>query len=673
MKPIRQRDTRIPRRPLLWMSAALLFTLPAMFGALAAWVSATFFVSLIAKLRMEPKGNRLRSNSWKLGLAAVALSAIFATYGSIKGLQPGVSILALLMSIKILEAHTARDFQVMVMVAFVLCFCGFLLGQDLAIALCLFAAFALLIVALIQFHRGSTSAIQPTLGIAFKLLAQATPLIVLLFLFFPRVSSGFRFQTTSSGSATSGFSDQLAPGSVASLANSSNVAFRVEFPDGKIPRPNQMYWRGVVMWQCDGLEWRAPVAPAALPHKPNPHASDAIRQWITIEPHNGRWMFSLDWPIESPSGASLAPGNYLWSARPIEKARRYEVSSFPASNQIELHGRERVLALQVPASISPTSWSLVQSWKNRSTNPRSVVNSALEFFRTQGFRYSLSPGEYKKNDLDEFLFHRRLGFCEHYAAGFATLMRLAGIPARVVTGYLGGEYNELGHFFIVRQADAHAWCEVWLPESGPSRTGGWERVDPTGAVAPDRVNLGFNSLLEKGALASQTQTQTGALKNILARWPIFTRARLVWQTLNYSWDVHVLSFDADAQQSLFESIGLGNRAPFSPLALATIASIVLLLGYAVWNRLRNIPPNDRIKALYEIFCEKLRRLGVVHSASEGPLDFCQRASRTLPNESDMIRKIADDYIALRYSRNSDPHLLRQFAIRVTTFGRAGNS
>ena len=666
MKVVRQRDTRIPRKPLLWLAAASLFTLPAMLGTLSSWVPTIFLIALMAKFWMEPKGYRLRSNVWKLLLGAVVLVATFATYGSTRGLQPGVSILVLLMSIKILEAHTARDFQVMVMVAFLLCFCGFLLAQDLAVALCLFGGFALLIVALVQFHRGSISSIQPTLRIAFKLLAQAAPLVVLLFLLFPRVTTGLRFQMSSAGTAASGFSGQLSPGSVTSLANSSSVAFRVEFPDGKTPRPNQMYWRGVVMWQCDGLEWHAPPAPAALPRRANAHAGDAIRQWITIEPHNGRWMFSLDRPIDSPSGATLAPGNYLWSARRIEKARRYEVASIPASERTELHPRERALALQLPAPISSAAWALVQSWKKKAADPRDIVNHALEFFRTAGFRYSLSPGDYKKNDLDEFLFQRRLGFCEHYAAGFATLMRLAGIPSRVVTGYLGGEYNELGHFFVVRQSDAHAWCEVWLPDNG------WERIDPTSVIAPDRVNFGLNSLLEKDALAGETKAQTNSLKNVLARWPILIRARMAWQTLNYSWDVHVLSFDADAQESFFEAIGIGNRIPLPPLTIAGIAAIALLAAYAIWNRLRTSPTSNRIKTLYQVFCVKLDRLGVSHDPSEGPLDLSRRAAALLPSKSVQIQSVLSDYVALRYSSNSDPRLLNQFAVEVTTFGRAGN-
>jgi hypothetical protein len=312
---------------------------------------------------------------------------------------------------------------------------------------------------------------------------------------------------------------------------------------------------------------------------------------------------------------------------------------------------------------------LVQTWKRNHAGNRDVVNAALNFFRSQGFRYSLAPGEYKKNDLDEFLFRRRTGFCEHYAASFATLMRIAGIPARVVTGYLGGEYNELGHFFVVRQSDAHAWCEVWLTDGGPNMTGAWERVDPTSVIAPERLTLGLNSLLEKEALAGQAPVQNGVFKRILTRWPIITRARMAWQMLSYSWDVHVLSFDADAQDALVQSLGIGQRIPLSPLNLSMIGIVLLLIVYAAWNRFRTTPPIDRVRILYETFCDKLARLGVSRDLVEGPMDFSKRAGRLLPNNSKEIQNVMRDYIALRYSANTDSKLLNRFAVEVTMFGR----
>jgi transglutaminase-like putative cysteine protease len=666
MSAFRKRDTRIPRRPLLWLAAALLFTLPPMFGTLAIWVPLLFLIALTAKFWMEPKGYRLRSVIWKLVLAGVTLAAIFFSYGSVKGIEPGVSLIVVLMSLKILEAHTAREFQVMVMIGWVLCLCGFFLSQDLAIAVCLLIAFTLLLVALIQFHRGSSpGAFWPPVRTAGKLLAQALPLVVLLFLLFPRVTTGFRFQLMQPGSATAGFSDRLSPGSIASLANSSDVAFRAEFPDGRIPRPAAMYWRGVVMWQGEGLEWRASDAPASIPRSARRSPdSEAIRQRITIEPHGARWMFALDWPSEPPSGATLAPGNYLWSGQPIRKPRRYEVRSLPEIREKELRPRERKILLQVPTWISPAVRELAKSWTAASASPRTVVNAALQFFGTHGFRYSLSPGEYKRNDLDEFLFRRRLGFCEHYAASFATLMRLAGIPARIVVGYLGGEYNEFGRFFLVRQTDTHAWCEVWLPESG------WVRIDPTSVVAPERVNLGFDSFLQRRAALGQPDNIRSALAKNLRGMLIFTKARLAWESLNYAWDTRVLSFDAEAQRSFVAEIGISDSGPFSLLVPTLLIAAVLLAIYAGWMRLRTRPGGDRVKALYERFCRKAARLGAQRDPWEGPSDFSARAARLLPEESEHIRRISNTYIVLRYSPEAAPPVLGRFAKEVNAFASA---
>jgi len=634
-----------------------------MFGSLAPWVPCLFLITLAMKFWMEPKGYRLRSTTWKLILAAVTLAAIFSSYGSLKGIEPGVSLLVVLMSLKILEAHTAREFQVMVMMAWVLCLCGFFLSQDFAIALCLLAAFALLLVALIQFHRGSSpGALWPPLGATGKLLAQAAPLVVLLFLLFPRINTGFRFEILGAGSAASGFSDRLSPGSIASLANSSEIAFRGEFPDGKTRPPGPMYWRGLVMWHCEGMEWRAPYAPASISHSARQSPSGkTMRQWITIAPHRAHWMFALDRPFQAPPGATLARGDYLWSVQSIRKARRYEVISSPEVTGKELQPHERKEALELPASISPTVRELAQSWVAQNSNPRATVNSALQFFRTQGFRYSLSPGQYKKNDLDQFLFHRRVGFCEHYAASFATLMRLAGIPARVVVGYLGGEYNDLGRFFLVRQADTHAWCEVWLPDSG------WTRVDPTSVVAPGRAGLDLNTFLARRIASGEMETGRSAFVTQLTGSAIFTNLRLTWETLNYEWDTRILGFDADVQESLLASVGIANRGPFLLITEILVVLAVLLVIYAGWMQLRTHSRVGRVKSLYERFCRKAARLGVRRDPWEGPSDFSRRAALLLPDQSERIRQILNIYIALRYAPESAGGALDRFVKEVRAF------
>jgi protein-glutamine gamma-glutamyltransferase len=657
------RDRSIPRRPLLWLAAALLFTLPPMFGSLVRWVPCVFLLALAMKFWMEPRGCRLRFATLKLILAAAALIAIFASYGSLKGIEPVVSLLVALMSLKVLEAHTAREFQVMVLIGWVLCLCGFVLSQDFTIALCLLTAFALLLVALIQFHRGSSpGGFWNPLGTTCRLLFQAAPLVVLLFVLLPRINTGFWFQLRAIRSASTGFSDRISPGSVAALANSSDIAFRAEFPGDNTRPSGPMYWRGLVMWHCDGMEWRAPYEPKSVsPSTTQFPKGNTIHQRITLAPHGARWMFALDRPFEIPPGAILARGNYLWSFQTIRKARRYEVVSSPGAAGKELTPGERREALEVPPSISSAVRDLAQSWATQSSNPRAVVNSALQFFQRQDFRYSLSPGEYQNNDLDQFLFHRRIGFCEHYAASFATLMRLAGIPARVVVGYLGGEYNDLGHFFLVRQADSHAWCEVWLADTG------WTRVDPTTAVAPGRASLDLNSFLETRLASGQIAARRSTLVTRLVRSALFTPVRFALETLSYEWDTGLLAFDADVQEVLLDSMGLANRGPFVLIIEILIVAVALLVIYFGWMQLRTRSPADRVKALYESFCQKVGRLGVPRDPWEGPSDFSRRAARLLPDESERIRLISNTYIALRYASEADGVVLDRFAKEVRAF------
>ncbi len=659
------RDRSIPRRPLLWLAAALVFTLPPMFGSLVIWVPCVFLLALATKFWMEPRGYRLRFTTLKLLLAAVALGAIFASYGSFKGIEPSISLLVVLVALKVLEAHTAREFQIMVLMGWVLCLCGFFLSQEFEVALSLLMAFALLIVALIQFQRGaSPGAFWPPLRTTCRIFIQAVPLIVLFFILFPRFNTGLRFDFRAVGSLGTGFSDHLSPGSVAALATSSDIAFRAEFPDNASTPPGSMYWRGAVMWHCDGMEWHAPYVPVSISHStPQSPKGNKIRQRITLAPHGARWMFALDRPFEVPPGAILVRGSYLWSVQTIRKARRYEVVSAVGVAAKQLTPGERREALEVPAWISSSVRELAQSWSSQDSSPRAIVSSALQFFGTQGFTYSLSPGEYGRNGLEQFLFHRRVGFCEHYAASFATLMRLAGIPARVVVGYLGGEYNELGHFVLVRQADAHAWCEVWIPESG------WIRVDPTTAVAPGRASLDLTSFLERGVDSGQIQARRTGLVLRLARSPLLTNVRLAWETLSYEWDTRVLAYDADVQDVMLNSVGLANRGPFVLIVEILLAAIALLIIYFGWMRLRTRSREDRVKVLYDRFCRKAGRLGVQRNPWEGPSDFSKRAALSLPDESDRILEIFNTYIALRYAPEPAGMALDRFAREVRAFGR----
>ena len=545
-------STVIPRRSLLWLAAALLFLVPTMLGHLAIWVPPLFLAVLLAKFWMEKKDRRLRSIVWKILLTIIGLGAVIATYGSPIGMEPGVSFLVVMASLKVLEAHTARDFHVLVMVGWLLCLGGFILSQEFTVALCVLAAFILLVTALVQFHRRRApgGAFWPPLATAGKLLLQALPLVVILFLLFPRGMGGIRLRFPGAPADSAGFSGKLSAGTVASIAFSEELAFRAEFPDGNMPPRSALYWRGAVLWEGGGFDWEAGQGMGRAQAGARP-AGEPVRQRITLEPHAGRWLFALDRPLAAPPGATLAPGRYLHTPRPNARMRRYEVVSAPHATEDELRPRERTAFLRLPASISPEVRQLAQTWTAQNSDPQAVVKAALDFFQTQGFVYSLSPGEYGgATALDDFLFQRKVGFCEHYAGAFATLMRAAGVPARVVVGYLGGQFNQYGGYLLVRQSEAHAWCEVWVPQTG------WERVDPTSVVAPERLNLG--SLREMLAAARENASRPGDASSASERNAngVFEDARLAWDTLSFAWDTRVLSFDLDAQREFFTQLSI---------------------------------------------------------------------------------------------------------------------
>lgn len=659
-------NTVIPRRSLLWLAAALLFLVPTMLGRLAIWVPPVFLAVLLAKFWMEKRDRRLRSILWKTLLVIIGLGAVIATYGTPIGMEPGVSLLVMLASLKILESHTARDFHVLVMVGWILCLGAFILSQEFTVALCVLISFILLVTALVQFHRRRSPGGEfwPPLATAGKLLLQALPLVVVLFLLFPRGMGGIRLRFPGSPADTTGFSGKLSAGTVASIAFSEELAFRAEFPDSSMPPQSALYWRGAVLWEGGGFDWEASEGMGRARDGARP-AGPSVRQRITLEPHAGRWLFALDRPLAAPPGAMLAPGHYLHTPRPNTRMRRYEVVSAPHATEDELRPREQAAFLRLPAGLSPAVHQLAQSWTAQNSDPRAIVKTALEFFRTQGFVYSVSPGEYEgAAGLDDFLFRRKVGFCEHYAGTFATLMRAAGVPSRVVVGYLGGQFNQFGNYLLVRQSDAHAWCEVWFPETG------WERIDPTSVVAPERLSLG--SLREMLAASTQAAANGGksSAESTRSALQFFDNARLAWDTLSFAWDTRVLSFDLDAQREFFTQFRIDGWSGGSYLLWIAGVAALLLAAYAAWARWRARPRGDPLRTLYDQFCLKAQQLGAPRLASEGPANYARRAATLVPHEAECIRRITDNYIALRYSRNTSAERFAHLVADVRAFAKA---
>jgi hypothetical protein len=656
----------IPRRPLILLATAMLFTVPPMFGNLVWWVPASFLGSLLARFLMEWRGGRLRSQILKLTFISAGIGGIALSYHTLVGPEPGLSICLVLIAVKVLEAHTARDFHILALLGWFFCLAMVLISQSLATSVCSGIAFAVVLAAVLQFHHHSAGrrAFLVPLRDAAVLILQALPLVLVLFFLFPRGSGGFRFILSRSFYGRTGMSDSLSPGSVASLALSNEVAFRVEFPEGGMPAPSGLYWRGGVFAKGDGLNWRA-ANTDTLWRNPEPLTGKPVHQRIVLQPHGDRWIFALDKPVKAPRGTKLTPGNVLLAIQPVFNTFQYEVTSAPISGTAELQPLERKLCLQFPKTVSPATLALAQSWTKDSADPRAVVARGLQFFQKGKFHYSLTPGEYGENGLDEFLFRRRTGFCEHFAAAFATMMRVAGVPARVIVGYQGGEFNELGRYLVVRQSYAHAWCEVWVPG------GGWERVDPTAVIAPERVNMGFDSFIEmrEASGAGADVGGIGRLGMALRRRGILHNLQLAWETLGYEWDTHVAGFDEEAQRTLFFRLGFMNSGPAVLLGwLALIGAALLgLQSFAAWWKAR--PVRDPLVLLYERFCRRAAVLGANREPWEGPQQFSGRASRLIPAQAERIQRIAGLYVGLRYSAAPKGGGTSELAREIRSFRR----
>ena len=647
----------IATAPLVAVELGLALAAIPLLPRVAPWVIALFFAACAARLLMNRHGARLLALPLKVVLFGLGVGGILLTYGTALGIEPGLSVLLLLVSLKLLETNTVRDFLVVALLGCFLALCDLFFTQSFTTWLYVAAVFVLLTAALVHFHRGRDAGrFRSSARLGAVLLLQALPIVVLLFVFFPRSQQQFAMQFSQSLLTSGGMSDSLSPGSIASLALGRETVFRADFPDGNAPSMSVMYWRAGVLWRGDGLTWVRgwqfetdnPLGPLGGP---------AVRQRIIMQPHGARWIFALDRPASTVRGTHALAGGFLTSDRPVLKQMQYEVVSRPESRETTMPVNQRDKALAKPARISPHVLKLVNDWRAAHSGDREFVDAALHHFRNERFTYTLQPGTYVSADpLDEFLFERRAGFCEHYAAAFASLMRVAGLPSRVVIGYHGGEYNARGRYVIVRQCDAHAWCEVWLKGVG------WERVDPTEMIAPERLSSGLDSFLESRAAAAPNATPPSAAATGLRE--LRRELRLAWDNVNYQWDLRILGFDEDSQRTALATLGFGGFAWMETLAWV-VAVIALILGsIALWQRRPGRPPLDETARAYARFCRALAAAGLPREPWEGPARYGERAAARFAGHAEIIRQITALYTRLRYAPDAPPPAVFLRAVRA---------
>ncbi len=584
---------------------------------------------------------------------------IFSVYPLLMGLEAKVSLLSLMLSLKLMECRTQRDLKVVVFLGYFTLITHFLFDQEMLLVGYIFLMVIALTSLLVESSRSSkaTGWRFTSLRYSASLLLQAMPIMLVLFFLFPRISGPLWNLGVDNSTGRTGLSDSITLGSISNLIRSRAVAFRVDF-DQAAPPPRQRYWRGPVLWHTDGKRW---TRTKFLQTAPVTYRSSAqpIRYQVTLEPSPNDWLYALDLPETLPPEATLLP-DFQISAREVRNRRyRYAATSRLAYHTGPLNQREQRLALQLPDNVTTRMEELVRQWRLETSTDRDLVNRALRHFRSEPFYYTLTPPLLGDNPSDQFLFESRRGFCEHYATSFTTLMRIAGIPSRVVTGYQGGELNPIGNYLIVRQSDAHAWSEVWLEESG------WTRVDPTAAVAPERIEQTFEFDLEEnsrlGIPVIFSAGNYGLFKNLTRQF------RLGVDAANASWHRWILGYSKEQQQRLMQQFGLGNLSAMK-MALGMILATALLIPILLYLlRLHGEVKPDPVVKDYQRFCKRLSRTGIKRFPHEGPKDFAQRVMRKRPDLKPSVSAITQHYIKLRYGRSDGTKLRQQFHRLVRQF------
>ena len=639
----------IPLHSLYFLTGGLIMSALPHSQRIPYWIMALFLILCAWKI-YAPSQTDLEAKKFsfiRIFLTVLMMSGfagVYVHFGTIVGRNAGVSLLVLLSGFKVLEINHQRDFYVSCFLGYFLVVTNFLFTQTIGTAVYMACTIFVMTLSLVSFNdtQGKLSA-RDSGKIAATLLLQSIPVMLVLFLLFPRISGPLWGMPDDAHSGLTGIDDEMSPGSISQLIQSNKVAFRVDFKSAR-PVPSQLYWRGPVLLHTDGKTWsrgesehHAAISLETL--------SDPVDYTVTLEPHNKKWLYALEMPGQRPeleSAQSWMTSDFqLLTRNPVKRRIRYDMTSYPKYRISGLHKDELQTALQLPRQQHGKTKALMQEWQNEGLSDDQIIDRALKLFNEDDFYYTLRPTLLKNDRIDEFIFETKQGFCEHYASAFVVMMRSAGIPARVVLGYQGGEYNPVGDYLVVRQRNAHAWTEVWRREQG------WSRIDPTAAVSPLRIIEGIESALPDDVLDVPLVFSQSSL------------ARALWQRLGYRWDAvnnqwnqWVISYGPKRQKEFLGQFGLEDIKLSSMIFLITIF-VVLILVYITFALLKFTPENiDPAKSIYNKFCRKLYRCGVHSDVYEGPIDFANRASLERSDLASQIKNITDIYVAIRYGSNN---------------------
>ena len=661
---------QIPRNSLAWMLAAQIAVIAPHVLRLPVWVTAVCIGCGLWRV-MVYQGRWSYPGRWiKVGFVFGGLIGIPLGYQKFYGLEPMVALLIVAFVLKLLEMHHKRDAYIVILLAYFVAITEFLFFQTIPYTIYMFVAVTMITAALIGLHQ-TKSHLKPmrTFRTAAILLGQSVPLMIVLFVLFPRIPPLWTVPIPSEIGRT-GVTDTMSFGDIALLTRSDRLAFKATFEE-KPPPFSRLYWRGLVLSEFDGKTWSQDplLSRSVWRHRQLvPGWVDGIEYLgneqhynIILEPTQQNWLFSLAIP-ELPEDRDLVilHDHRLATRLKVRQRLRYEINShlnYVLDRELDDFWRYRYT--RIPDGSNPQSQDLAKDILVGSVSIQDYINNVLRMYNIEEFVYTLKPPMLDEQPIDEFLLETRRGFCEHYAGSFVFMMRAAGIPARVVVGYQGGEYNPRGNYVSVRQFDAHAWTEVWLENRG------WVRFDPTSAVAPERVEFGLEAAIDEADIFLE-DSPLSIFRYRQLLW--LTELRLQIDAVGHYWDTWVVGYTPETQMSVLnEYLDVVDRKRLGMIMLTAFFSLLTIIGAIILAKRSRavLPPVD---AEYLKFCRFMERQGYPRKIGEGPWDYAVRVGSERPDLKAEVDTITAMYVQMNYidTAISDAEILRK-AVRGLRF------
>ncbi len=677
---------QIPRVTFAWLLVSLLSVLLPHVLRMPFWLLVMCAAAIISRVLIYQGRMGQPGNKTKLALVVVMVVLLPVQFGrDIFSTDAMVGVLLVGITLKLLEMYQKRDILLVIYLCYFTVIAEFLYSQAILISIYMSISVLLITGALMSLHQ-TQEAQKPlrTLKMSAIILLQSVPLMLAFFILFPRISPLWAVPLQAAQNST-GLSDNMAPGDIGELTRSADVAFRVLFRNEPPPYP-ELYWRALTLEEFNGRQWRRSFVPQDQSQYLGPTQRDPL-EWYTrievagdptdynviMEPTYRNWIYTLQMPRFADDNMRLRRDYQVENVRPVSQRYTYDARSYltyradadpnyrpPRSTRslVSLDGsdiagnpRARVFAEELRTRFPRDA--------DQNAADRALINEVLQHFRTEAFFYTLSPATLGDNPVDEFLFDTREGFCEHYASAFTFLMRAVNIPARVVTGYQGGEFNPYDGTLTVRQYDAHAWSEVWLPGEG------WLRVDPTAAVAPERIEQGSDFTLQEEE--EFLDDATFALVNFRGS-AVLNDLRLRLEMMDYAWNRFVLNYDQDTQFQLFNQLfGNVTRTKIILTVVAFMAAVAAFVAFVVFRK-PAVAPKPLATQQYLRFCANLARLGFARKPGETPQQYFERVSGENPQWRDEMRAVTEAFVAITFAGSAnDKDQLRNLQRHVRNF------